>query len=705
LRHWLRPVAVIAAAWLLGLLLQRSSLYLGLRERAFDVLLSNARSTAALVRQPNIVVVDIDRQALEQFGPWPWGRDRLAGLIEQLAKAQPRLVGLDILLDGPDEQSPAALARRLAKTTSDGSVSRLAETLPDGDALLRSSMTAVPTVLGVALDPSGGPGGALGRPIIARGPFDASELWREPGHVGPSSELTNAAAGLGALAVAGDADGSVRRLPMLAVVGERLVPGFALEVIRVASEVPMLAVTDAPRSVMLAREQTTSAVRIDADGMLRLVPPRPETWGARTISAAAILTATQDVSSRLQGRIVLIGSSAPDTGGLRPVPSGELVPTVQLQADAIAQLMRGWVPLRPKALQTLESFGLALAALLGTVLGATRLPARGVIWVVGVAAAWIVASAGVHLSRHWLLDPLIVPGVVALAFVGASLLRAAETAQREQAVRQRFEQHLAPAVVRQIIDNPSALKLQGEVRVVTAFFTDVEGFTALTERAEPHQLIAVLDAYFDGVIRIVVEHGGLVDKIVGDAVHALFNAPFDLPDHAGQAVACGAAVQRFAMSFNQQGLALELGLGRTRIGIETGPAIVGDVGGARKLDYTAHGNPVNAAARLEAANKEFGTSILIGPGTTALLPEELLCPLGTYDIRGRREGQLIYTVWPDTLSDASRAQWRAAMAQSAEPSLADVRRLADMHPDVTVLRRLSDRLQLVSSRQTQGSLV
>ena len=144
----------------------------------------------------------------------------------------------------------------------------------------------------------------------------------------------------------------------------------------------------------------------------------------------------------------------------------------------------------------------------------------------------------------------------------------------------------------------------------------------------------MLDGYFEGVTRIIVAHGGMIDKFVGDAVHALFNAPFDLDDHPRKAVACALALQAWTEQYRQTTIAAAAGLGRTRIGIETGEAIVGDVGRGAKVDYTAHGDAVNTAARLEALNKEFSSAICVGPAAAARCPAGLLERLGEADIRG-----------------------------------------------------------------------
>jgi adenylate cyclase len=174
-------------------------------------------------------------------------------------------------------------------------------------------------------------------------------------------------------------------------------------------------------------------------------------------------------------------------------------------------------------------------------------------------------------------------------------------------------------------------------------FTDVEDFTSMTERAEPTDLVALLDAYFDVASRIVTDHGGMIDKIVGDAVHAIFNAPFSLDNHPARAVSCALSLLEASEEVRRSPLGQRLRLGRTRVGIETGTAIVGDVGGSRKLDYTAHGNAMNAAARLEAANKELGSSICIGPGTAGRLDPATLRKIGTLTLRGRSEPIDVFT--------------------------------------------------------------
>lgn len=265
-------------------------------------------------------------------------------------------------------------------------------------------------------------------------------------------------------------------------------------------------------------------------------------------------------------------------------------------------------------------------------------------------------------------------------------------------IRERFEQHLAPAVVRRIIEQPHLLKLGGERRELTALFTDIESFTAMTHAADPVALVAVLDAYVEGVTEIVVAHGGMVDKIVGDAVHAFFNAPIDLDRHTARAAECAVAIRDWTSSFRSRSPAAALGLGRTRIGFETGDAIVGDIGLRTKLDYTAHGDVVNLAARFEAANKELGSSICVGPRAASRLDQASLRPLGTIAVRGHDDLIAVYEPWPTSASAEFRVRYLrafAVIATDAEQAIESFEALTRDYPAdpvcAAMARRLHDR--------------
>jgi len=283
----------------------------------------------------------------------------------------------------------------------------------------------------------------------------------------------------------------------------------------------------------------------------------------------------------------------------------------------------------------------------------------------------------------------------AFTFVVTSGVSYAQTRRREALVRRRFEQHLAPAVVSRIVQNPSLVKLGGERREVTSLFTDVEGFTAMTQRADPERLVAVLDSYFEGLTTIVIAHGGMIDKIVGDGIHALFNVPVDLDEHARCAVACAIAIRKWSGEHRLQEEPAALRFGRTRVGVETGSAVVGDVGIQAKLDYTAHGDAVNVTARLEAANKELGSTICVGPTAAQRCDPALLRPLGTITVRGREGALAVFEPWPEDVPAPWRERYLAAcglIKAERERAIALFTQLAGERPDDPVPRRMEERL-------------
>lgn len=578
-----------------------------LRERAFDRLLPLL--LRAETQRPEVVVVDIDRAALARFGSWPWPRRHLADVVAAVAAGQPAVIGVDILLAGSDRLSG------------------------DGDAVLATSLSRAATALGFVLE-NAGPGQDLpAAPVLSRAELSLPGLWRAGGVVGPVPPLADAARGFGALAVAADADGPIRRVPLLVLSGGVLRAGLAVEMIRLAQEASALLI-DPDGTLHIG----SLSVPLGRAAMLRLI-------GWRTVVTIPALELIDNTAARamLRGRIVLIGGSAPELGGLRVTSRSPATPSVQIQAQAVEAILRGDVPIPPAWAATAEPIGAFVLGVFCLLLAARLRPAWAVSAAILACLGWTAAAVAAEPARLLLIDPAGPPLIAFAAFATAMLVRFVHDEWQARLLRMSFEQHLAPEVVRRIAANPGALRLHGEMREITALFTDIEGFTAMTERAEPVDLVALLDAYFDAATRIITDQGGMIDKIVGDAIHAIFNAPFDLEDHPGRAVASALKLLEASENVRRSPLGQRLQLGRTRIGIETGPAIVGDVGGSGKLDYTAHGNAVNAAARLEAANKEFGCGICVGPGTAARLDPSSLREIGTLRLRGQSGDIKVYT--------------------------------------------------------------
>jgi class 3 adenylate cyclase len=317
-----------------------------------------------------------------------------------------------------------------------------------------------------------------------------------------------------------------------------------------------------------------------------------------------------------------------------PPPARVTMPAVFINATAVDNLLRNEA-LRALDLPARAAFvavaatiaaGLALAAGLGAGLAG-----------LAVLLAAVTALATV-LFQHALTTPLI-EALAASVLTFALLLgyRFLIADQDKRRIRRMFDLYLAPAVIERMVAAGTMPELGGERRTTTFFFSDIEGFTTLTETADPQRLAAVLNGYFDGVCDVVLAQGGLVIEFMGDGVLAMFGAPDTQPDHAARALATARGVSRFSETYRASGTAQALGLGRTRIGIHSGDALVGNIGASRRLKYAALGDVVNTASRLEGLNKFFHTAICISDVVRAAAEDADARPVGDIVLKGRTQ--------------------------------------------------------------------
>ena len=385
-----------------------------LHERIFDTLLALAaplRPGSASVER--IVVVDIDAQSLAAYGGWPWPRSLIADLVEAIGHSGAAAVAIDILFEGPDAKSPAALAHRLGTEIGRTDINTWADTLPDGDRRLGEVLASVPVALGFALDPTG-TAKLPGMPFLTRGAVVLPQLWRAPGGIAPFADLLDHAAGLGALALPGDGDGMVRRVPMLVSVGGQVHPGLATEAVRLAQHASAYQLDGTGEILGIGGVR----VRLPPDGMLRLIPGHAFGTVVATISASDLLREKR-AEPRLRRAIVLIGSSAPELGGLRPTPDDPLMPSVTILAMAVDQLLRGRLPLAISHEYTI-SWVLGLVATIAGLLAALLLrPVHGGL-AVGCVVILMAGAAFIAAIGDRMFDPLVPMMLAATSFAIAS---------------------------------------------------------------------------------------------------------------------------------------------------------------------------------------------------------------------------------------------------------------------------------------------
>jgi len=320
----------------------------------------------------------------------------------------------------------------------------------------------------------------------------------------------------------------------------------------------------------------------------------------------------------------------------------------------------------------------------GLVIGATS----GSLWAkltgAGVLVAALWAGGTIAVGEFGIVIPLVMPTVSLAASTGLGAALAGRQHRKEKRfIRGAMSRYVSPAVVDELQRNPDMLRLGGERRDLTLIFTDIAGFTTTSEATPPDVLVPVLNDYLDGMSRIVMDHGGTVDKFIGDALVAIFDAPVPQPDHAARAVACARELDRFATDFVSHGAAKDIALGITRIGVHTGPAVVGNIGGEQRFDYTAIGDTVNTAARLEGANKYLGTTTCISATTAEAAGETNLRPVGDIVLKGRSQPLRVFTPGEpgpvyrkafDALAANDTATARAALDDTLGTSDADLAR-------------------------------
>jgi adenylate cyclase len=626
MRRWSPALAALMlAACLIGVRLLLPMPFARMQLAAFDSLQSLSPRVPA---QPSPVqVVLVDEESLARLGQWPWPRNVLAHLVSALQELGASAIGFDIVFAEPDRTSPARLIAGAA----------------DYDQDLAASVARGRVVLGFGLRPEpGGRAPDIKAGFASIGIDPTASVTRFAGAVTNLPSLEAAADGLGSFTVLPGADQVVRRLPLLQALDDQLVPSLSLETLRVGRQVDTIAVRSRRAFgrvgpvVGYMLQLGDQQIPIDADGAIWLhhAPADP----ALAIAAWRLLDPREraGLQHRFAGKLVMIGASATGLVDLRATPLNPFEPGVNINAGAVDQLLQGRFLTRPIWAEPAEwLLALLVAALLGGLLSAASMGAAATLAALVVPAmlllTWFAFTAGL------LLDPtvvLVADGITSLLAGATRYLTAERDAVR---LRAAFSHYLAPQLVEQLARDPGQLRLGGEVREMTFLFTDLEGFTAMTQSRGAEAVVDLLNRYLDGLCGIAVAHGGTLDKIVGDALHVMFNAPLDQADHAARAVRCALDMDRFATGFAAAEQAQGTAFGRTRIGVNTGRAVVGNFGGARRFDYTAHGDAINTASRLEAANKTLGTRICVAAETADLVQDAAITfrPAGAVLLRGR----------------------------------------------------------------------
>lgn len=618
------PFMLLAS--LMALLLTEPGLFVAMRHAVFD---QYQRWWPAPVVEAPTLIVDIDEESLARLGQWPWPRTMLAELHERLVEAGAGAIGYDVLFAEADRTSPDALVRGLRLSRA---LSRALQALPDHDQRFATSLEASPAVLGFAIGTGreGAPRALPPSRFALRAPDLATRLPEHASALLPIETLARVAS-TGSINFSPDDDGVLRRVPLVLRVGDALMPALSLEVARLALGAQgFLLQPNALTGLEVAVGERRLPVAASGEAWLHYTLPEPR----RYLPAWAVLEDSR-VAGRVRGHAVLVGSSAPALLDLRFSPLGQVIPGVEVHAQLVDAIRAGQLLMRPQGALALEVAVLGVAGLLAGVLGLRRTALRAAMLTAGLLGVLVAGGALLFAHAGILIDTLVPAALAGFVFIAASVIRHGDTERRQRRVRALFSRYVSPNLVDFLVSHPDAVRLGGERRVCSFVFTDLEGYTSLMHTQDPAEVVSQVNRYLDGMIAIVFHHQGTLMKIIGDGLVVMFSAPLAQTDHARRALACAAELDAFAEGFARHSAAQGLKWGRTRIGVHSGEVIVGNFGGGPISDYSALGDPINTASRLEGANKYLGTRICVSGETLALCPDARVRPIARLLLKGR----------------------------------------------------------------------
>lgn len=622
---------------------------------------SYARAAPRTYEDAPVQIIDIDDESLRRLGQWPWPRTELARMTDLLGRAGASAIAFDIVFSEPDRTSPARIAESLLQSGAPpASLAPLAR-LPDNDHVLAEAFARNPVVAGLFLLNEG-----QGRPLIPKAGFGVAgtapssvpAFHRALTSIPPIQE---AAPGSGFVSLAAGSDGIVREAPLLARLGDQLHPSLALEALRVAQGAGSITLrtSDAGSEGGTAPGQAVAIkvghfeVPVTASGSLWMhyAEPVPQ----RTIPAWKILSGKLSgpaLEQAVGGRIVLVGTGAIGLRDLVATPLSSRELGVAVHAQAIEQMVLGRFLIRPDWAEGLERtltlvLGLALALLLPK-LGALR----GALLGAGAVGTLVAGSWLAFADRGFLLNPVWPVLALVLVYLAATSIDFYREERRRAYIHSAFDRYLSPDLVRQIAADPGRLELGGEEREMTVLFCDIRRFSRISEKMGPKALIRFLIGFLTPMCDILLMHRATLDKFIGDAIVAFWNAPLDDPDQYRNAARASLEMQARLAAMNADPAMRPADVTwpddvRIGIGLNAGLCCVGNMGSEQRLSYSLIGDTVNLASRLEGLTKLYGAGIAIGSALAHHLPDFALLELDRVRVVGRDAPETLFALIGD----------------------------------------------------------
>lgn len=688
-RHW-RRIAVTLIPLVFALLHAGEVLRLDVLQR-LDHILYDARLRATMPKtlDERIVIVDIDEKSLAEAGRWPWGRNKLAELTDELlGRQQAVMLGFDIVFAEADDSSGLKRLKQLAQNEMKDQpafadrLNQIQGSL-DYDAVFAKSIVNRPVVLGYYFtsDRDGRVNGALPAPVMDRDSLKGRPIrftsWN--GYGANIETIAKAAPMAGFFNSITEGDGVVRSIPLLAEYKGQYYESLSLAMFRMLAGLPTVE-PGFPQDRFLTRNyqglesivlrQGGKALPIPVDDRVATLVPFRGPGGAnggsfKYISASDIL-AKRVPPGQLKDRIVLVGTTAPGLLDLRVTPVGETYPGVETHANVISGFLDGQVLVKPDYALGYDVLVLLVAGLAL----ALALPLLSAPNAVAASAGVIAAVVGLNFwlySAYGLVLPLAAALVMALTAFALNMSYGYFVESRsKRELAYLFGTYVPPELVDEMVKDPDAYTMKASAKELTVMFSDMRGFTQMSETMEPTQLQALLNSVFSRLTDIIRSNRGTIDKYMGDCVMAFWGAPVDTPEHASLAVKTSLemvqAVRRLNEEHRAKGLP-EIGIG---IGLNTGSMCVGDMGSDIRRSYTVIGDAVNLGSRLEGLSKTYGVDTVVSETTRRLASEFAWQELDKVRVKGKDQAVAIF--WPvaplgdiDKQTSAELREWSFAI--------------------------------------------
>lgn len=609
-----------------------------------------------------VVILDIDEKSLGEIGRWPWGRDRLSDLLVKLFdKYGIRLLGFDVVFAEPDDSSGLKALDSLAGSRLKGDASfqaALQGLRPqlDHDGRFAATLKGRPVILGYYFSGrrEGVSSGALPEPVLPAGSFTGRNIpfttWTSFG--GNLAQFQHVAQSGGHFNPVVDFDGLSRRVPLIAEYQGAYYEALSLAMVRALLGKPKV-VPWFPEETWLSGKsrQGMEAIDLPTDrGTLRipvdenvaaLIPYRGRQGSFRYVSIADIM-ADRIPPDELRGRIALVGTTAPGLLDLRATPVGEAYPGVEIHANLITGMLDGTLKQKPVYVLGAEVVLLFLCGMVMVFLLPLLTPIRASL----VSALVLLVSVVINFA-FWQYANLVLPLATSLLLVvilfalNMSWGYFVESRAKRQ-FTDLFGQYVPPELVEEMSRDPESYSMEGRKEELTVLFSDVRGFTTISEGLSPEELTRLMNEYLSAMTEVIRKNRGTLDKYIGDAIMAFWGAPVANPGHARQAVLAALQMQGALPGLNKALLAKGWPEIRIGVGINSGEMTVGDMGSAVRKAYTVMGDAVNLASRLEGITKQYGVGILIGEGTRHRLKDIVCREVDRVQVKGKEEPVAIY---------------------------------------------------------------